>query len=62
MERFNRRIRAWLWPPELPAGTWQRNLLTVARFGYALVREASSGELSPRTMSLVYITMLAVVP
>jgi len=62
MEKLNRRIRAWLWPPELPSRAWRRALLIVARFAYALARELSSGELSLRAMSLVYSTMLAIVP
>ena len=62
MERWNRRIQAWLWDGDLPSGTPQRALLTVSRFIYALGRELSSGELSLRAMSLVYTTMLAVVP
>ena len=62
MEQLNRRIRAWLWPPDLPAVLWRRNLLIVAHFVYALVRELASGELSLRAMSLVYTTMLAIVP
>ena len=62
MEQLNRRIRAWLWPPDLPAVLWRRNLLIVARFVYALIRELASGELSLRAMSLVYTTMLEIVP
>jgi membrane protein len=62
MEQLNRRIRAWLWPPELPARAWRQALLIVARFAYALTRELASGELSLRAMSLVYSTMLAIVP
>ena len=62
MERWNQRIQAWLWQRDLPSGTPQRALLTVSRFVYALARELSSGELSLRAMSLVYTTMLAVVP
>lgn len=54
MEQLNRRIRAWLWPPDLPAVLWRRNLLIVARFVYALVRELASGELSLRDEFSVY--------
>ncbi len=62
MEQLNRRIQSWLWPSELPAGAWRRALLIVARFAYALARELASGQLSLRAMSLVYSTMLAIVP
>lgn len=62
MERWTQRIQVWLWHRDVPSGTAQRILLTVSRFVYALGRELSSGELSLRAMSLVYTTMLAVVP
>ncbi len=62
MERLNRQIQNWLWQREMPAGAPQRVLLTISRYTYALLRELSSGELSLRAMSLVYTTMLAMVP
>jgi len=62
MDQLNRRIRTWLWPPDPPAQPWRRTLLIVARFAYALARELASGELTLRAMSLVYTTMLAIVP
>ncbi len=36
--------------------------LTVARYAFALLRDFSRGELSLRAMSLVYTTMVAIVP
>ena len=62
MERLNRCIQDWLWHRDLPSGALYRSLLTVLRFAYALTRELSSGELNLRAMSLVYTTMLAIVP
>ena len=41
-----------------PASRW----LTIARYAYALLRDLMLGDLSLRAMSLVYTTMLAVVP
>ena len=37
-------------------------LIKVSRFAYALLRDVSSGDLTLRAMSLVYTTMLAIVP
>lgn len=62
MESLNRRIQQWLWPPTLPHSPLELTLLKVSRFGYALVRDLSSGDLTLRAMSLVYTTMLAIVP
>jgi membrane protein len=61
MEFITRPIERRLWPrgnrtePVPPA-------LTVARFIYALSRDFANGDLSMRAMSLVYTTMLAIVP
>ena len=62
MEQLNRQINAWLWPDELPESPAIRFLVSVARYTVALLREFASGELSLRAMSLVYTTMLAIVP
>jgi membrane protein len=62
MDAIARRIELLLWPEVAPATKWQEHLLTIARYVYALLRDFSQGELSLRAMSLVYTTMLAVVP
>jgi len=62
MESLNRYIQQWLWPAQLPESRAELVLLSISRFGYALVRDLSSGELTLRAMSLVYTTMLAIVP
>jgi membrane protein len=62
MERINQALQAWLWPAEQPSHRPGQFALTAARYAYALAREFSSGDLSLRAMSLVYTTMLAVVP
>jgi membrane protein len=55
-------IRHKLWPPTEPRNPLLRWLLVPARYAYALGRDFISGELSLRAMSLVYTTMLAIVP
>ncbi len=61
LERLQKRLTEVLWPAEMPSGP-ARFAVLVARYGYALAREALDGQLSLRAMSLVYTTMLAVVP
>jgi membrane protein len=61
MEFITRPIERRLWPrgnrsEPVPPG------LTAARFIYALIRDFAHGDLSMRAMSLVYTTMLAIVP
>ena len=62
MENLNKRLQSWLWSPAPPESQAQRILRVIARFSYALAREMASGDLSLRAMSLVYTTMLAIVP
>ncbi|MBX3446612.1 MAG: YihY/virulence factor BrkB family protein [Parvibaculaceae bacterium] len=57
------RAHALIWGPaidELPF--WQRSLYLAARIGWAVVRDLLSGTLSLRAMSLVYTTLLSLVP
>jgi membrane protein len=61
MEFITRPIERRLWPrghSSAPTPVW----LVAARFAYALVRDFAHGDLSMRAMSLVYTTMLAIVP
>ena len=51
-----------LWPDQEPAGPWRRRLLVVGRYAFALLRDLATGEISLRAMSLVYTTMLSIVP
>jgi membrane protein len=62
MEKLLQRLQAWLWPKQMPATPIRRLPIVVARYGFALLRELSSGELSLRAMGLVYTTMLSIVP
>jgi membrane protein len=62
IENLIERLRARLWPAVLPTNRLARAVLVVARFIFALARDLLSGELSLRAMSLVYTTMIAIVP
>lgn len=60
---FLERAHALIWEPvidELPF--WQRALYLSARIGWAVVRDLLGGTLSLRAMSLVYTTLLSIVP
>ena len=57
------RAHAFVWDRplnELPV--WQRSLFLAARIGWAVVRDLLGGALSLRAMSLVYTTLLSIVP
>ena len=57
------RAHAFVWEPplaELPF--WQRSLLLAARIGWSVIRDLLGGALSLRAMSLVYTTLLSMVP
>lgn len=58
-----RKIRAEIWdkqPHELI--WWRARCVHVARFVYAVIRDLAEGQLSLRAMSLVYTTLLSIVP
>src|SRR5687768_13018233 len=57
------RFECWLFEP--PESLLGRPLWTVAlilRFPYALIRDVIKGDLTLRAMSLVYTTLLSIVP
>jgi len=57
------RIEDLLWgEPGTPGATPRRLLLLPARFVYAVMRDLSDGQLTLRAMSLVYTTLLSLVP
>lgn len=62
MESLLSFLRRRLWPAAEPASRFARALLAAARYAFALGRDLATGELSLRAMSLVYTTMLAIVP
>jgi membrane protein len=61
MEFVTRPIESRLWPKGKRSDDAPQAIV-VARFAYALLRDLIQGDLSLRAMSLVYTTMLAIVP
>lgn len=56
-------VQGFIWNGELRAmPTPRRYLVRILRLFYVLVRELSTGELNLRAMSMVYTTLLSVVP
>jgi membrane protein len=62
MELLTRPLEQWLWRHHRSSFDPPPRWLAVARYAYALLRDLLAGELSLRAMSLVYTTMLAIVP
>jgi len=56
------RTERFLWEESASASSLQRLLLVPARFVYAVGRDLAEGQLTLRAMSLVYTTLLSVVP
>lgn len=57
------RLQARIWrTPHPPRTTWQRHGLRVLRTVLILVRDLTQGQLTLRAMSLVYTTLLSIVP
>jgi membrane protein len=57
------RFEAWLFdPPDRARTRALEAAMTAARYVYALTRDLISGELNMRAMSLVYTTILSIVP
>jgi membrane protein len=55
-------LKRKLWPPQEPKNEVLQWFLVAARYVFAIGRDLWTGELSMRAMSLVYTTMLAIVP
>ena len=62
MDAVQRYLARKLWPASEPGSVGLRRLLRAARYLFALSRDLATGELTLRAMSLVYTTMLAIVP
>lgn len=56
------RLRDALWRERALHARHQRVLMRCARYAYAVVRDLLAGDLSLRAMSLVYTTLLSIVP
>lgn len=55
------RVHGWVWTRE-PASPLERRGLHAARYALALLRDLIEGEINLRAMSLVYTTLLSLVP
>ncbi|MEL7537241.1 MAG: YihY/virulence factor BrkB family protein [Pseudomonadota bacterium] len=63
MNAITTTLETWLFrQPDAPRPRWQRLLLTVGQYLYALSRDLLGGQLTLRAMSLVYTTLLSIVP
>ncbi|MBX3705536.1 MAG: YihY/virulence factor BrkB family protein [Pseudomonadales bacterium] len=56
------RFADWLWREPAPEDAWHRRGTSLLRLGFAVARDLASGQLTLRAMSLVYTTLLALVP
>ncbi|MDB5971914.1 MAG: YihY/virulence factor BrkB family protein [Hydrocarboniphaga sp.] len=56
------RLRALLWDERVLQARHHRVLMRCGRYTYAVVRDLLAGDLSLRAMSLVYTTLLSIVP
>ncbi|HZF29143.1 MAG TPA: YhjD/YihY/BrkB family envelope integrity protein [Gammaproteobacteria bacterium] len=62
MELLTRHLERFLWPARWHDHSDAPRWLRLARYSYALLRDFLQSELSLRAMTLVYTTMLAIVP
>lgn len=62
MDRLLQHLHELLWAEQPPRSALGAKALAFAQYTYALTRDLLTGELSLRAMSLVYTTMLSVVP
>ena len=57
------RVEAWIWDTDIrSAPIWERVILRTLRILVAVIRDLRDGQLSLRAMSLVYNTVIAIVP
>lgn len=57
------RINHWLWDTNInESALWQRSMIKFFQIMYAVIRDLRDGQLSLRAMSLVYTTVIAIVP
>lgn len=59
---LKQQIEAWLWPDETAISPLRLFLLKVLRVVYVSIMDLFGGQLSLRAMSLVYTTLLSIVP
>lgn len=56
------RFTSWVWSDDLRRDSWQRPARSVLRLIWAVVRDLAEGQITLRAMSLVYTTLLSLVP
>ncbi|MCF6218154.1 MAG: YihY/virulence factor BrkB family protein [Gammaproteobacteria bacterium] len=62
-DKHYKRFLAWLWQPEIePLPTAKAGVIRALRVAYQVINELHSGLLNLRAMSLVYTTLLSLVP
>lgn len=61
MKRYLLRLREQLWEHE-PVGKRRRRSIRIGRYGFVMLRDLLEGQLTMRAMSLVYTTLLSIVP
>lgn len=63
IQQFTSTVNVGLWRTDIEAMPWwKRAGLNVAKFIYVMVRDIADGQLNLRAMSLVYTTLLSLVP
>lgn len=63
IEKTKLSVETWLWDTDIRSEPfWHRFIIQAIRIGYAVLRDLRDGQLSLRAMSLVYTTVIAVVP
>jgi membrane protein len=63
LDRLRSRFDHFVWRTPLAGEPhWRRELILILRLGHAIAREFASGALALRSMSLVFTTLLALVP
>jgi len=56
------RLLGWLWRQSEPEARWHRALVPAVRMLFAVSRDLAAGQLTLRAMSLVYTTLLSLIP
>lgn len=63
MEKLSRLINSILWDTDLATMlSWRARLIVILRIGHNVIGDLADGQLTLRAMSLVYTTLLSIVP
>lgn len=62
IDKLKDKLETVLWEDPAKAPAWRRVLLGPARILYAIIRDLADGQINLRAMSLVYTTLLSLVP